>query len=48
MKGSEFGMSDHLGNNFGGRTRDELKNTSGETCFLEDLVDEVVGVGRGG
>ena len=47
VKGSEFGVSDHLGNNFSGRTRDELKDTSRETSFLEDLVDEVVGVGSG-
>ena len=48
VKGREVGACDRLTNDLLGGARDELDDTWRHTGLLEDLVDDVVGVGRGG
>ena len=48
MERGERAVVDRLGDDLRRRAGDELDHARWEPCFGEDLVDEVVGVGRGG
>lgn len=45
VESCEAWVRDDLGNNFGGRSGDELNDARRHACFFENLVDQIIGVG---